>query len=298
MFNRGLVNSAMKAVIEYTKNYKCTPKNGWIILSGYYPDRSPIFKVIEPPLPVKKFFYRCDNKFHVDQFYDLFNTHDEYYICTIDTEFFRFYYWKGTNRYLLKKYEIDIANNSRRGGYSANRYRRNREIKKNLLWDHCIELIKSATNSTILSDRKIIICGYSEMLHEFLEKIYLYTLPIGVVKIATVQQNNIESELEHQIENIIIEYEIANKCIDLQEFNELMRRSPDLCLFGINEIIKYDREGLIKKIIIGSESNKYKFNCQNIVIISDNYLVQYGEVVGILYYPILLDDEIEESNLV
>lgn len=61
---RQSVQSAWQAVQSQFKTIKEIPTNGIIILVGDTKEKF-INVVIEPPRPVDRFYYRCDNKFHV-----------------------------------------------------------------------------------------------------------------------------------------------------------------------------------------------------------------------------------------
>jgi peptide subunit release factor 1 (eRF1) len=94
----------MKKIINGIKNIKKTPQNGYLIFSS-----KELFKIIEPPLPIKQNYYKCDNKFHIDNFSYLFEIHNKYLILMISSKNCYIYLNNGTNLKSLYHHDIDIS---------------------------------------------------------------------------------------------------------------------------------------------------------------------------------------------
>jgi peptide chain release factor subunit 1 len=58
------VQSSLQAISTHMKNMKTIPSNGVAIFSGPTTEGFESF-IIEPPRPIDRFFYRCDNSFYV-----------------------------------------------------------------------------------------------------------------------------------------------------------------------------------------------------------------------------------------
>lgn len=266
---------ALKKIIEFLQQYKKTPQNGWIIFSGYTFEQ--VWRVIEPPLPVKRTYYFCDRKFRTELFADLFVEHKEYNIFVIDAECAKLYKWKHGDYHILYKHEVDIATNSRRGGFSANRYRRNREIKKNLLYD--------TIAAQIPKDNLVILCGYSEMIKEVNQKLAECKISvIDTILMSSVMHDSFDKDFLAKITMAIAKYEFAAQYQVYEEFERLLVENMDLCIFGLKEIKKYDEMGLVKKIITSGDSQK--FACKDVTFVPKVIMEKYGDCVGVLFYKI------------
>lgn len=259
---------------------KRTPQNGWIIFSGYNDYNEHIWRVIEPPLQVKRTYYYCDKRFRTELFSDLFDQHNEYRVFVIDSEHTKLYMWKNGQYTLTYKHDVDIANNSRRGGYSANRYRRIRENKKNLLFDTIVENIKA-------SSIPLILCGYSEMMREINDKL----LGVGVVAIDQIKidspHDTFDSTLIGKIKLTIATYESKDHYQALSIFEDTIVRNPDVCLFGFDEVKKNDDICLVKSIITSDANTTFK--CKDVQVLPHIIMEKYNGSVGILYYPITME---------
>ncbi len=227
-----------------------------------------------------KHTYHCDRRFRTELFSDLFDQHSEYRVFIIDSEHAKLFIWKHSEYRLLYKHDVDIANNSRRGGYSANRYRRIRENKKNLLFDTIIENIQNTSGPLIL-------CGYSEMMREINEKL----LKIGVAAIEQIKidspHDTFNSELINRIKLTIAKYESKDHYQVLNSFEDIIIKNPDICLFGFTEVKKNDDMYLVKSIITSETSTS--FVCKDITILPHIIMEKYNGTVGILYYPIEME---------
>ena len=269
------MTAALKKIIEFLQLYKRTPTNGWIIFSGYTSESECIWKVLEPPLPVTRSYYFCDKRFHTELFQDLFADHKEYHVFILDSECVRLYLWKNDNYRMLYKHDVDIATNTRRGGFSANRYRRNREIKKNLLYDTIVEKVPAT--------KPLIFCGYSETFKELQDKFAESKINvIDTVKLSTIQEDKIEGELARQISTSIAKHENLGSYKEFEEFEQLIVTQMDLCVFGQEEVEKYDSLFLVKKLLTSGVCAAK--NCKNVVHVPEFILSKCGGCVGVLYY--------------
>jgi peptide subunit release factor 1 (eRF1) len=267
---------SLGAIQEFLKTLKRTPENGLIILSGNFAEEAAVFRVFEPPAPLDKFFYRCDSKFYVDKFVALFEEQPVYFIAVVDAREFKLYSWKGTDRKLLYKHDVDIATNSRRGGFSANRYRRNRENKKALLWNTVLEKMAEMTGP---SNENLILCGHSEMVKEL-------AAARGTTYILTahLQDDSLDSALMKDIVQEIFQREMRKSSDELKVFLDMIVREPDLCVFG-KEVRIFDDKNMVKKALISraKKQDVSALNCE-VIFVDDYMLENYDGALGILYF--------------
>ena len=120
-----------------------------------------------PPKKLTKAYYRCDNKFHLDDILEMFIDDNKYGIMLISGEETRYYLVNQTGSHcqytLLKKLETNLPNKHKTGGQSAVRFERNRDIAINhyvtKIVQDAIE-IYTTNNHTEIKIKKLILAGY------------------------------------------------------------------------------------------------------------------------------------------
>lgn len=270
--NRSSVQKSLNKIMNNI-HMKQTPENGLIILSGLE-----YFNVIEPPLPVSCNYYRCDSKFHIDEISHLFEEYTQYVCLIISNEEIVFKLIKGTIYKTLYKFPVDLPNDSRRGGFSANRFQRIRQEKRGLLIDKILEKLKLVmTNHT----KNILLFGCSEIFKEVIRDV---TNVQDINIISTTLINNLKDapNLCHTALQLIAKYENKSDYDELALVTNDIQTNPDLYVFGNMEVSAFDNQYLVKKIYTTEMS---KFKCPNVVQITSSDLDIYGGCLGILYYP-------------
>lgn len=78
-------------------------------------------------MPVRNNWYRCDNRFHVDQVQDLYSEHHAIGVIIVSGETTQMYKCVGTSHALLDEINVHRQKHQRKGGQSAPRFQRIRE---------------------------------------------------------------------------------------------------------------------------------------------------------------------------
>jgi len=276
--------------INKLKIIKIIPTNGLALFCGKVRpingrDIEEICEIMEPPLPINKNSYYCDKIFHVELISDLFNIHKSIGYVIITSEEAILLKIRGSERTVVYKTKIDFANNTRRGGQSANRLARIRDEKKHNCENKIVEAIcdKLCSRET----RDIIICGNGNppnIINEELKNSSLFFGNIlGIVKI-----NGNSSPIEESIENskeILYRDEIESEKKEIDNIKTLICNDSDKCVFGLKDVLKCLKEDLIEKIICSDEINIKLFeNKCDIKIIKHIDFMNHYKVIGILYY--------------
>lgn len=132
--NKLSVQGGIRSAQERLKLYKEIPKNGLVICVGIILVESNKEKKIvidfEPFKPIKKFIYRCDNKFHLDELNDLLNDNIKYGFIIIDGKGTLYGIINGDNKVILNKFSVDLPKKHGRGGQSQMRFLRIRQEKR------------------------------------------------------------------------------------------------------------------------------------------------------------------------
>ncbi len=250
-----------------------TPQNGILIFAG-----NDEFHIIEPPLPVKRNFYRCDNKFHIDEFLELFQTHNKYLVLLVGAKKYQLYRKNGTEYRKLDSDDITLQTDSARGGFSANRFQRNRKIQRN---NNCLGIAEMISDHVRQENMDLIMIGYSDFFNDVLNYIN-HNTNINIIEHKVMDISSIPNinELNKDIELMILKYEnIAEYTYITSVLNDIPR-NPDLYTFGYEETINADNDHTLKTVIVSGDC-KHIWNTNNVHKITK--LLNY-DVIGILYY--------------
>jgi peptide subunit release factor 1 (eRF1) len=149
--------------------------------------------VIEPPMPIARFFYRCEKMFDWNQLLCLYEIHDAFGLAVIGGEKMEFYKIRGTNRTLLSRHSIHRINKKKVGGSSANRYMRTRENQIDAFVSNIVECFNESYMNYSIGKPNVIgivIAGAAELkdtvtndnsLHPMLKACILQVLTVSDV---------------------------------------------------------------------------------------------------------------------
>ncbi len=186
--------------------------------------------MLEPNRPFKKFYYRCDSKFHIDVVEEYFELRKWSYAVAIiggeDAEFYRadqrlaYEYLCGTHGFIQKR--------QGRGGQSKNRIERLREETIHVYVKKIVERIMSLyfKEGRNIFD-KLILSGATQKIRDVIE-----LLPLDKMQIKQFNYSDIDILINKQALHIQFndEKEISQQVQN--EIAELLELKSDLLLFG------------------------------------------------------------------
>jgi peptide chain release factor subunit 1 len=273
VFNKKSVQTALKRAITKLKSLKVLPPNGVAIFCG-----EDIIELVEPPLPIVRNSYFCDNKFHTEEIVQLFGNYDKLgYIIATSVEVIILIV-QGTERKIVFRCKTDIATATRRGGQSAARLARIREEKRcnyiNKVVDAAVKLLGGTSG--------IIIAGNAEVpgiIATELKGDSRITVPImGILKI-DISGNVVETAIEAS-KVLIHQDAIREERAHIDKVKKLIETEPDKCVFGRKNIDLYAKHGLIDYVLSYSQFGSIR----TILIKHDGFLRNYDGIIGVLFY--------------
>lgn len=253
------VMDAIESILQRLKLFKEPPKNGLVIFCGYIPHGAPgnekmEIYVLEPPLPINLYLYRCDSKFVLDPLKKLIEEKDVYGLIVMDRSEATFAILRGRNVEILNTITSGIPGKHHAGGQSARRFQR---LIEQAAHEFYVRIGEYATKYFLGKDIKgIIIGGPGPNKHEFSEGDYLhYELKkkvLGLVDTGYTGEEGIR-ELINRSESILQQSKLMH---EKQVFNNLMQTMVNdysKVAIGKKEVLeKLDRA----KILIMSEENE------------------------------------------
>ena len=131
---RNHVQDALTKTMQKLKLYRETPENGLVIFCGALMTNGPgseviVLREIAPPKPVKSFLYQCDDHFHIEYLKDMLREEKVYGILAIDANDVGIGILSGESFEIVNVMTSGISGKTRKGGQSARRYERGREME-------------------------------------------------------------------------------------------------------------------------------------------------------------------------
>ena len=254
---RNRVQAALQAAIDRLTKIPKVPPHGLVLFSGENEKTGDtITLVIEPPEPVKVFFYRTDKFFHLEFLENMITENDVYGLIVIERDEATVGLLKGNTIRVLDEIEGYIPGKHSRGGWSQRRYDR---IIEELTKDFFKSVGEKATNHLLpyLEEGRlkgILIGGPGYTKLDFAKGDYLeyrlkeLTLP-KLIDVSDQGEPGLK-ELVMRAEDLIKEHSYIKTQKALEEFNYHLSKDDGLALYGENEIKKALEMGAVKTLII------------------------------------------------
>ena len=126
------VLSAIESILSRLKTFKTPPENGIIFFVGHKSvsgDQTEMVQyVLEPPLEINTFLYRCDSEFYLDPLEDMLSEKEIYGLLLIDRRECTIGILRGNRVELLKYMTSQVPGKHGKGGQSQRRFERQTEI--------------------------------------------------------------------------------------------------------------------------------------------------------------------------
>ena len=285
-FNRLSVQRAIRITRNKLKLIRNISDKGLIIFCGCIrsnngTDEQEICELLTPPIPVPTNYYKCDSKFHTEMVIDLFNIHKTYGYVIVTSVRCLIMLVKGTEKKIVYRSDTDLQTDSRRGGYSANRFARIRNEKrvgyKNKIIDQCLRHFQKVDAIICAGNAELPVEVYNQLKDDSrLDKPML-----GCIKIST----------DTSIDEIILKSEILINTRDIQhekkiieEIEHYLRTNSDILVFSRDNIERYDQECLLRYVVVNEDIKLKNTEIKRINYLS--FLNNYGGIIGVLYYPL------------
>lgn len=270
--NRLSVLSAIISTQQRLKLYTKIPDNGLILYCGTILEEGNKEKKvtydIEPFKPINTSLYLCDNKFHTEILFSLFENDDKIGFIIMDGKGALFGILKGNKKEILQKISVDLPKKHGRGGQSAVRFSRIRVEKRFIFMKKVAEM---ANQYFIEENQKteikgLIIAGSGEFKNELNSSEMfdprLQTKIIQVIDIAYGGEAGFKQAIEicsSKLENLKF---IREKKI-LNYFFEEISKNTGKFIFGIEETVEIFISGVMEKLICWENLDHWRYILYN-----------------------------------
>ena len=259
------VISAIESIMSRLKQFKQPPENGVIFFVGHKSvgsDKTEMVAfVIEPPLPITTFLYRCDSSFYLEPLEEMLVEKEIYGLLLIDRRECTVGLLKGNRIELLKYMTSQVPGKHGRGGQSQRRFERLTEIAAHEWFVKCGEQASDIFQTT--SEIKgLFVGGPGPTKQYFVEENYLhyeiqdkiidtfdtgYTDEFGLrelVSAASETMSNLKISKEKQL---------------MKKFlKEVTKTDESLAIYGEIHVRKALEMGVVDTLLLSENLRKYR----------------------------------------
>jgi peptide chain release factor subunit 1 len=259
------VLSAIESIMSRLKQFKQPPENGMVFFVGHKSIGSDktemVTYVIEPPMPITTFLYRCDSSFYIKPLTEMLIEKDVYGLLLIDRRECTIGILKGNRVELLKYLTSQVPGKHGRGGQSQRRFERQTEIAAHEWFVKCGD--KASEIFLEIDDLKgILVGGPGPTKQYFVDENYLHY---------EVQEKIIETfdtgytddfglrELVESASETMTDLKISHEKKLMKRFlKEVTKTSDSLAVYGEKQVRKALEMGIVDTLLLSENLRRYR----------------------------------------
>ncbi|MFO7677519.1 MAG: peptide chain release factor aRF-1 [Thermoplasmatota archaeon] len=269
------VLSAIESIMSRLKQFKEPPENGVVFFVGHKSvgaDQTEMVTfIVEPPLPISTFLYRCDSLFYVEPLEQMFTEKDVYGLLLIDRRECTIGMLRGSRTELLRYMTSHVPGKHGRGGQSQRRFERLTELAAHEWFVKCGE---NASEIFLHEEglKGILVGGSGPTKEYFIEENYLHY---------EIQNKIIDSfdtgytdeyglkELVSTASDTLSDLKISHdKKIMKQFLKEVMKTEKSLAVYGETQVRRALEMGVIATLLLSEDIRRYRIT---LTCLSCNY---------------------------
>ncbi|MDV3278045.1 MAG: peptide chain release factor aRF-1 [Nitrososphaerales archaeon] len=259
---RNHVQDALTRTMQRLKLYRTTPDNGLVIFCGALPTNGPGSEVINlneivPPKPVTAYLYQCDDHFHLEWLKDMLREEKVYGIISIDASEAGLGILSGDRLEIPDHITSGISGKTRKGGQSARRYERGREMELTYYYTRVGE---HATRVFIDGGKVtgMIVGGPGPTKEEFLKGEYLhYELQKKVLAVLDTSYSGREGvrELVEKAADTLQGVRLVEEKKLVQKFLLEVNRQGGLAVYGLPRVLEALQKANAEVVLVSDDLN-------------------------------------------
>ena len=266
------VLSAIESIMSRLKQFKTPPENGVIFFVGHKSigsdQTSMVAYVIEPPMPIVTFLYRCDSLFYTEPLEQMLTEKEIYGLFLIDRRECTVGMLRGKNIELLKYMTSQVPGKHGRGGQSQRRFERLTEIAAHEWFVKCGE---KASEIFLNQDtmKGIFVGGSGPTKQYFVEEGYFhYEIQNKVLEVFDTGYTDEFGlkELVGVASEKMSDLKISREKKVMKRFlSEVTKSEKSLAAYGEEQIRRALEMGVVDTLILSEELRRYRVTvkCQS-----------------------------------
>jgi peptide chain release factor subunit 1 len=256
------VLDALERLTRHLKLIKETPPNGIALFAGNISENEgqPNIQVwsAEPPNPMHVRLYRCDQEFVLEPLKEMLEVSEIYGLVVIDRSEATIGMLEGKQIKILQHMDSFVPGKTEKGGQSAARYARIREVMAKEFFRKVADAIKK--NFWEMKKLKaIIVGGPGPTKEDFLKEGQIVTALkekiIGVKDIGYADAHGIDLLVECS-GDIMAEQEIIKEKKLFEDFFTKLAKQPEKVAYGLEDVRKALEAGAVDLLIISKKLDR------------------------------------------
>jgi len=259
------VLSAIESIMSRLKQFKKPPENGMIFFVGHKSvgaDKTEmVAHIIEPPMPINTFLYRCDSLFYTKPLEEMLTEKEIYGLFLLDRRECTIGILKGNRIELLKYMTSHVPGKHGRGGQSQRRFERLTEIAAHEWFVKCGEAISNIfrENEEI---KGIFVGGPGPTKQFFVDENYLH-YEVQDKIIDTFDTGYTDEfglrELVSTASQTMTDLKISKEKKLMKRFlKEVTKTKDSLAVYGENQVRKALEMGIVETLLLSENLRKYR----------------------------------------
>ncbi len=259
------VLSAIESIMNRLKQFKQAPENGLVFFVGHKSVGSDktemVAYIIEPPMPITTFLYRCDSNFYSEPLENMLQEKEIYGLFLIDRRECTVGILRGNRIEVLRTMTSQVPGKHGRGGQSQRRFERLTEIAAHEWFVKCGD----KASEIFLAEKEIkgiFVGGPGPTKQYFVEENYLH-YEIQEKIIDTFDTGYTDEyglrELVSAASETMGTLKVAREKKLMKRFlKEITKSDKSLAVYGENQIRKALELGAVDTLLISEKLRKYR----------------------------------------
>ena len=259
------VLSAIESIQSRLKHFKQPPENGVIFFVGHKSvgaDKTEMVAfVIEPPMPISTFLYRCDSLFYIEPLEQMFTEKEIYGLFLIDRRECTVGILRGNRVEMLKYMTSQVPGKHGRGGQSQRRFERLTEIAAHEWFVKCGEKASEIFQAEE-EIKGIFVGGPGPTKQYFVEENYLhYEVQDKILETFDTGYTDEYGlrELVNAASATMVNLKISKEKKIMKQFlKEVKKTEGSLAVYGELQVRKALEMGVVETLLLSESLRKYR----------------------------------------
>ena len=266
------VLSAIESIMSRLKTFKQPPPNGLAMFVGHKSigaDKTDMVAyIIEPPMPIITFLYRCDSEFYTEPLEAMLSEKEIYGLLLIDRRECTIGMLRGSRVEMLRSMTSQVPGKHGRGGQSQRRFERLTEIAAHEWFVKCGE----RASDIFLAEPKlkgILVGGPGPTKQYFVNESYLhYEIQNKIIDTFDTGYTD-EFGLRELVANAadkMTDLKISQEKKIMKRFlSEVTKTEKSLAVYGEHQVRKSLEMGVVEILLLSEDVRKYRMTmkCQS-----------------------------------